>query len=73
MDPEYDLARLGYPNELRRFTEMVEGVERTRDPVIVTRFDRPVAVLVHPDDLALLRRLAIAALSEQSDDSGSGQ
>ena len=58
MIPDYDLARLGYPDELRRFTELVESVTATREPLTITRYGRAVAVVIHPDDLALLRRLA---------------
>lgn len=37
-----------------RLSELIEDVERTHERVEITRHGRPVAVLVSPDDLAVL-------------------
>lgn len=68
MDPEYDLARPGYPNELRRFTEMIEGVERGDGPLVITRQGRPVAVVIDLDRSDLLHQVFPLEQTKHSDD-----
>lgn len=68
MDPEYDIARLGYPDQLGTFTAMVDDVTKGGEPLVIKRYGRPVAVVVNLADLALLRRLATKITAAQSDE-----
>lgn len=68
MDPDYELNRIGYPEQVDRLVELLDNVWQDHVPVTISHNGIVVAVAVHPDDLDLLRRAVIGLGVYQSDD-----
>lgn len=72
MHAEYDLARLGWPEQIDRFTELLCNVWQDHVPVDIIHNGTVVAVAVNPDDIDLLRRQVGLEPLYQSDESRPG-